>query len=164
MRNHPLDPNAIIFLCELELLEPFYPEVSHIFFLEDVLRLVDQLFTLINYINSLENLAKKFPWNPPNSCPTIKYDLSLENRSFLDQIEQKTQRKLNVKSTQVSKPSQYSIVRLFCFLYDNLVTDQYELALLYQLSLDPTGLTTVVFDSFLFSSISHISSIEEYLS
>lgn len=58
MGYHPLDPDTVVLLLEVELLQPLRIEMLDIFILQDLFSFFNILLALINQINFLIDLAE----------------------------------------------------------------------------------------------------------
>lgn len=71
MWNHPLDPDTIVFLLEIELLKTFYIEVSDVFILEDLFCLIYVFLTLVYHIHCFVHLTKQLFGNSADPSPAV---------------------------------------------------------------------------------------------
>jgi hypothetical protein len=76
MRDHPLNPYAIVFLLELELLQTFSIEMTYIFTIQQLFCFFNVFTALIDYINGFIYLAEELFSNSADTCTAINNSAS----------------------------------------------------------------------------------------
>lgn len=105
MRNHPLDPYAVVLFLEVELLQSFRVEVTNIFTLKNLLRFFDVLLALINHVDCFVYLTEQLFRYSANTRSTVNYSIACVLRMRFEVVEYKFEGACNVEGTQILETS-----------------------------------------------------------
>lgn len=147
-----MNPDNIIFLSEIKILESIAVKVSSSRLLKNFLCFFDIFFTLIDNVNLFIKLKiymfkisnKQLFRDSTNTCTTIYYWIEVNFWEICFKFVKKFLWSSDINLTQITESTQYSIISGLSFLkIFEKFTFQYWLALLYQFLIDPTGSITL---------------------